>query len=330
MRRYSLVLTALFSLSAAASVLAQGGQLPTKTITVLPDNGRGVTLEATVARLMSFDANHDGLITRDELPERMQGLVKRADVLTTDGALDAAEVRRLAERPAPQTAVRGFQGGQYGFSDEGFDFDSRLHIDGALDDLRLARDTRQKAGDVADAFRMSLGTDATAKLVAGLSGLLTSEQLADLKTSMDAHSRQVQVVQVDGVTVFGATPQEIAGHQVTTMPLRLSAGIDPAVAIEQYGLAPAQKAQALTVAEEYKMHRSGRLTDSDRVVLLDQLKALLDDQQRDDLRAALERRPLAKRDGLHPTQLVFQSDFIARPTPPQTFGVQDLVLRSTR
>ena len=323
MRRYSLLLAALFSLSAAASALAQGGQLPLNVITS-GQNGRGVTVDATVARLMSFDANHDGFITRDELPERMQGLVKRSD-----GTLDAMDVRRLAERPAPQAVNRGFQGGQYGFADDGSDFDTRLHIDGALDDLKLAKDTRQKAGEIAYAFHMSISNGASEKLMAGLSGLLTTEQIEQLKTAMDKNTRQVQVVQVDGITVFGATPQEIAGRKVMAVPLRLSAGVDPAAQIEQFQLAPAQKQQALKVVDEYKQHKSGRLTDADRVVLLDQLKGLLDDQQRDDLRAALERRPLAKRDGVHPAQLLFQSR-VDPPVPPapQNFGVQDLVLRS--
>src|SRR4051794_18760186 len=60
--------------------------------------------EAVVARLMSFDMNHDGRVTRTELPERMQALLVRGDV-TKDEALDGAEVLRLAQGPPAQAPV---------------------------------------------------------------------------------------------------------------------------------------------------------------------------------------------------------------------------------
>ena len=46
-------------------------------------------------RLMSFDANADHRVTRDELPERMQGLVARGDK-NADAALDSDEIHALA------------------------------------------------------------------------------------------------------------------------------------------------------------------------------------------------------------------------------------------
>ena len=50
--------------------------------------------DAAIERLVSFDSNLDHRISRDELPERMQGLVARGD-RNADAALDANEIRYL-------------------------------------------------------------------------------------------------------------------------------------------------------------------------------------------------------------------------------------------
>jgi len=52
---------------------------------------------AQIERLMSFDGNADHRLSRDELPERMQGLVARAD-RNADGSLDSDEIRSFANR----------------------------------------------------------------------------------------------------------------------------------------------------------------------------------------------------------------------------------------
>src|SRR5262249_8203431 len=49
--------------------------------------GRGLSADQVVERIMSFDKNKDGKITKDELPERMQFLIERGDA-NKDGALD--------------------------------------------------------------------------------------------------------------------------------------------------------------------------------------------------------------------------------------------------
>lgn len=48
-------------------------------------------------RLMSLDKNEDGKVSKDEMPERMQRILERADA-NDDGALDKSEIERLAER----------------------------------------------------------------------------------------------------------------------------------------------------------------------------------------------------------------------------------------
>lgn len=49
----------------------------------------------TVQRLMALDRNGDGVLTRDEVPERLQGLFTRADV-NHDGKLTSEEIRASA------------------------------------------------------------------------------------------------------------------------------------------------------------------------------------------------------------------------------------------
>jgi Ca2+-binding EF-hand superfamily protein len=49
-----------------------------------------------VKTLMAFDKNGDGKLTRDELPERMQGLFDRADT-DKDGVLTGEEIRKAAQ-----------------------------------------------------------------------------------------------------------------------------------------------------------------------------------------------------------------------------------------
>ena len=65
----------------------------------IPANARQVPTDELVQRLMGFDKNADGLISKDELPERMHALFEQGDT-NRDGFLDLQEIKRLANRPA--------------------------------------------------------------------------------------------------------------------------------------------------------------------------------------------------------------------------------------
>ena len=74
----------------------------------------GLGRDDLVKRVMGFDQNGDGRVTKGEMPERMQErLVQRADA-NGDGALDKEEVERFAEQMGQDRAGRGGPGGPGG------------------------------------------------------------------------------------------------------------------------------------------------------------------------------------------------------------------------
>jgi hypothetical protein len=78
------------------------GKLSAEEIRPAFGGGRGMGFgggnpEELVTRMMAFDKNGDGKLGRDELPERMQGLMDRADA-NKDGFVDKAELTALAAR----------------------------------------------------------------------------------------------------------------------------------------------------------------------------------------------------------------------------------------
>lgn len=320
MRRQSVFLMTLLTLSVTASAQAQFR-------IVTPQTTTHMTPDIVVARLMSFDTNHDGKVARAELPERMQPLLFRGNV-NDDDALDSAEVRRLAEAPPPVVAAR-VQPGRYGFIDEGFQFDSKLHIDGALDDLRLAGVTREKAFEIARGFQEGRTERANADLMAAMTRLLSPAQLAEFKNALNLKPSKVPALQVDGVLFFGATAREAEGKQWVFSRIRAN-NFEPANVIQRAELPDSTRKQAMEAVEQYQARINGRLVDADRHALLDQLRGVLDDQQRDDLRAALERRPLAKQ-GTGPAlvSVVERLQLQQLQQPPQpmpNFQMQNLLL----
>jgi hypothetical protein len=284
MRHSSVALVMLLTSSAiVAAQTPAPTRVPTPAIQVQTfsfNNGpEGLSARATpddvVTRLMSFDRDRDGKIARSELPERMQPIVMRGDA-DLDGALDPKEVRTLALSPTAPATARGFQPGGYGFADEVGVSSTRTHIDGALDDLGLPGTTRQDAGAIATAFMDALEADASADLMRDLATVLTPDQLNDIRVALD-HPDQRRAI------FFTRGPGN-AAHMVIQGSLERK--------IEQFVLKNGEKKEALTAIDRYKTRL--RLSEADRAALLEPMKELLTDEQRDNLQAALARRPLVK------------------------------------
>jgi hypothetical protein len=245
--------------------------------------------DMVIARLMSFDRNADGTITADELPERMHNLlVPRKD--GSAAALDSADVRKLA---LSANQFPGLAQGNYGFlGSSGFDTSQR--IEDAIDDLRLAADVKSRAVEIVRTFISTGDARAENEMMATLGRFLTDEQLLDFRTNDGGHTVSVPAVRRDGVTFFGARPDEAAGQERVMVSLRVAPSADLAFRLDRYTLGADAKREAQEAVGQFRMHRSGLVSETERAALLEQFRDLLSAEQRDDLRAALSRRPLGK------------------------------------
>jgi hypothetical protein len=325
MRRLCVISLALVALGLSAPAHAQQ-QLPSNVFIVT--GNLGANPEIVVARLMAFDRNHDGFITRAELPERMQPLLDKA---ASNQAIDATQIRRIALTPAPNSQFGGLQAGHYGFGDFN-NFDTRLHIDGAIDDLRLASDVSARAKSMAYDVQATASERARTHLLSTMETILTAQQFENFKASVDGQFITVQALKDGDVTVFGATPEEAARLQkVVEVKLRTTGIANLSNVIANYHLTGESLDKANAEIEQFNLHRTGRLSSVDRQAILDAVQGLLDDQQRDDLRAALERRPIVKQGQAGVVTFVNQMRLDvqqAQPLQPgQTFAIQDLLLR---
>jgi hypothetical protein len=80
-----------------------------------PGNRRRLAEDDIVERILSFDKNKTGKVTKDDLPERMQYLIEKGDT-NKDGALDKDEIKKLAVELAKEEApLPGGRGGRGGF-----------------------------------------------------------------------------------------------------------------------------------------------------------------------------------------------------------------------
>jgi len=270
-----------------AAVLAVSIAMPVSAQVRAGKAGEGSTPpkpEAVVARLMSFDQDGDGRVTRAELPERMYGLLPVGASAST--GLDAGEVLRIAQHPPSSIALRDFEPGHYGFAGVS-GFDTRLHIEGAIEDLRLADARRGEAIGIARTFLERDHAQARRTLLASAASVLNAEQLAAFKRTLD---RPIDTG-VLSVIVGEGSP---ALKAMITRSQRVRSEAALSVLVSQFALGAAGKHRMLAALVAFKAH--DELSDFERLQLVNGMRGVLTAQERNDLRAALERRPVVKQE----------------------------------
>ena len=284
MRHSPVALIMLFASAAVVAAQTPGQTRVTPAIQVqafafdtgTPGLASRATPDDVVTHLMSFDRDQDGKVSPSELPERMQPLIVRGDA-DFDGSLDAKEVRTIALAPTAPVTARGFHSGGYGFADEVGFSSSRSHIDGTLDDLGLPQQTRREAGAIASAFLDALEADAAANVMKDLEHVLSPAQLLEFRNALDHPDQNRKFVMT---------------RQTGNVVQRLVIQSALEAQIEKFGLEQDDKRAAMAAVDQYKARL--RLSDADRSALLEPMKDLLSAEQREDLQAALARRPLVK------------------------------------
>jgi EF hand len=154
-----------------------------------PRNGRSPTVDDVVERIMSFDKNKDGKITKDELPERLQNLIEKGDT-NKDGALDKDEIKKLAVELANDRSLFGVgagRGGAGGRVNPGGGLFIGM-IERAVDDLKLPEGRKEKAAAAVKALKedaRKLTEMARASLLVQMSEVLSEEETKKIKGILD-------------------------------------------------------------------------------------------------------------------------------------------------
>ena len=180
--------TMLMGVSAAAQ--APEGVRRAMLITEVPpppSGPRGRSPLAVIERLMSFDANADRRISRDELPERMQGLVARGDT-NADAALDSDEIRALT------TAASSGRAGFLAFRTPSSD-----GLSGVIRDLKLSPAKHERALAIAQAHTGNVSDPVRGELDGQMRALLDDEEDQNFLAAARRLSRHIGMGTVGGV-----------------------------------------------------------------------------------------------------------------------------------
>jgi hypothetical protein len=162
--------------------------------------GRGaVSVDAVVERIMSFDKNKDGKITKDELPERMQRLMEMGDT-NKDGLLDRDEIKALAAKLEKEgfgalAGPGGFggrggrgPGGFGGFAGPGGPGGPAGSAERALDELKLTDKKKEKAEGLVKAYAENvrkLMDLARSDLLVKMKDVLSADELKTFTTALE-------------------------------------------------------------------------------------------------------------------------------------------------
>jgi hypothetical protein len=163
--------------------------------------GPGRSPSDVIERLESFDVNADDRISRDELPERMQGLVARGDK-NADAALDLEEIRSLVTAASSGRRVS-------------FRSQSSEGLSGVIRDLKLPPAKHARALVIVGVHKppRAVNDPASSALLGEMKALLDDEEYENflaaatrLSRSADFRSRTVDGV-VGGLAAQPSRPR---------------------------------------------------------------------------------------------------------------------------
>ena len=189
-----LVLTTGFMLMGMGAAAGQAPVRPAILITEVPPPTVVRPARSPVSvtdRLASFDANADHLISHDELPERMQGLVARGDK-NADGSLDSDEIRVLVNAASSERTRISIQRQP---SDG---------LPGVIADLKLAPEKHARALEIVSAHKLPphVKEPTSGDLYRAMSALLDSEEYENFSAAAARLLRNPQFRTIGG-TVGG-------------------------------------------------------------------------------------------------------------------------------
>jgi hypothetical protein len=153
-------------------------------------NGPGVSTDDLIQRILRYDKDKDGKVSKNELPDRMQHLLDMGDT-NKDGFLDKDEIKALAERLNKDTPRGpGGPGGQPGPGGPGFGPppggpDGLARI---LEDLNLPEKTMDKADAIVRAHQRKmrrLMDQAREDLLKEMKPILSAEEFEKFKEALD-------------------------------------------------------------------------------------------------------------------------------------------------
>jgi hypothetical protein len=152
-------------------------------------------VEDLVERIMAFDKDKKGKVTRDDLPERMHFLIELGDT-NKDGALDRDEIRKLAAKLAANAGeldggpirlgpAPGGAGGRFGA-----DFSNRPEdvVAAVVKDLKLSGKKKEQALAAVKAHQENvrkLMEQARAEVLEKMRAILSEKEFQEFRAALD-------------------------------------------------------------------------------------------------------------------------------------------------
>ena len=162
-------------------------------------------LSAITERLMSFDADGDLHVSRDELPERMQGLIARGD-RNADAVLDVGEIRALVTAASAQPT-------RASFSPKPFD-----GLPGVIGDMRLSPEKQERALAILAAHKplRNANEPIDREIYKAMKSLLDDEEYENFVAAATRLSKTSQT----GAGVVAGIPGGVVGGRVGSVVVR--------------------------------------------------------------------------------------------------------------